>query len=213
VQVNTAAPQTRNSRPFGEDGRRPSPAGSTGHLGSKICNLSGSQGLSCLLSLFRSSVSLPCRNTRTKTAGRTTSTAATVCPYRIPAFVSVRHISPRTAIRVNWTPHATAMASNSNWAAQDNYAESQSSAKKHSPISMATVALACKQSYLFPKLSPSGWLRSSVPHYGTGEQDSPTHDDTDTKHPPCEARSLRPTSRRTSYSGRKTSACVLYCCS
>ena len=213
MQVNSAAPQTRTSRPFGEDGRRPSPAGSTDHLGSKICNLSGSQGLSCLLSLFRYSVSLPCRITRTKTASTTTSTAAAVCPYRIPAFVSVRHSSPRTAIRVNWTPHATAMASSGNWAAQDNCAESQSSVKKHSPIPMSTVALACKQTYLFPNLSPSGWLRSSVPHYGTGEQDSPTHDDTDTKQPPCEARSLRPTSRRTSYSGRKTSACALCRCS
>jgi hypothetical protein len=56
--VNPTAPQTTNSRPFSEDGLRVSPAGSTGHLGSKICNLSGSQGLSCLLSLVRFSVSL-----------------------------------------------------------------------------------------------------------------------------------------------------------
>jgi hypothetical protein len=59
-----------------------------GHLGSKICNPPGSQGLSCLLSLFRLSASLPCCVTRTKTANTTTSTVITIRGWAVMSTLS-----------------------------------------------------------------------------------------------------------------------------
>jgi hypothetical protein len=112
VRLNPAAPQTRNIRPFSKNSLRPSPVGSNGHLGSKICDLPGSWSLSCLLSLSRFSFCLLSRVTRTKTDNTTISTAATVCPYWIPASLYAKWVSHHTALKAKSPHHTTAMTIN-----------------------------------------------------------------------------------------------------